>query len=347
MMAKASTVPSPLREHRLASGLTQAELATLAGVSRQLVAAVEAGHHAPSVEAAIGLARVLSTTVESLFAPATGPAVEPVAGAIADGIPLRVGRVGDRMVAAELADHGTAGASWASADGLLENGVLCLHPGASPAGLVVAGCDPALGVAEAMLQGLGPRRLLAVSAATGTALRALERGRVHAAVVHGRPGELPQPPVPVARWQLAHWQVGLGVARSLGRLSLESLLNGDVAVVQREPAAASQQALGRAATQAGLDLPKGPRARGHIEAARLAATVCAAAVTTESAARAFDLRFRPLEHHTVEVWLARDWVQHPAAESFGELLRDPAFIERVARLAGYDLEDCGERLGSE
>jgi DNA-binding XRE family transcriptional regulator len=63
-----STGQSGVRERRLACGMTQAELAARAGVSRQLVAAVEAGRHAPAVDAALGIARALGTTVEELFA---------------------------------------------------------------------------------------------------------------------------------------------------------------------------------------------------------------------------------------------------------------------------------------
>lgn len=338
------STPSPLRERRLECGLTQAELAARAGVSRQLVAAVEAGHNAPAVDAALGLASALATTVEELFSPAPGPA--PVASALGaplrEGAALRVGRVGDRLVAAELADHGVAGATWARADGIIEAGALRLFPGAAPGGLVLAGCDPALGVAEAMLEGLGPSSLLALSAATGTGLASLAQGGVHATVVHGPAANLPDPPVPVLRLHLARWQVGLGVAPRLRRKSLEALLTGTEPIVQRDPAAASQQALQRAAVGAGTASPRrGPLAAGHIDAARIAATLGCAAVTTEAAARAFDLRFLTLEEHTVQIWLAERWLEHPGARALADLLASAAFTDRVAQFGGYDLAGCG------
>src|SRR5882762_8754112 len=110
---------TPLRDRRLECGLTQAELAARAGVSRQLVAAVEAGHNAPAVDAALGLARALATTVEALFADTPSEVVAALGGRLRDGAPLRVGRVADRLVAAELADHGVAGAGWAKPDGVV------------------------------------------------------------------------------------------------------------------------------------------------------------------------------------------------------------------------------------
>ena len=311
------------------------------------MAAAEAGHNTPAVDAALGLARALATTVEDLFAAAPPEVVAALGGPLHDGVPLRVGRVADQLVAAELADHGIAGASWAKPDGVLADGTLRLFPATTPAGIVLAGCDPALGVAEAMLTGLGPRSLLAISAPTGIALRALKRGGVHAAVVHGIPSELTQPPVPVIRWHLARWQVGLAIAPEIPGDSLEAVLRGDPPVAQRHAAAASQQAFERASAKAGLTQPsRGPHATGHIDAARIAAAAGGAAVTTEAAARAFNLRFLALEDHSVEIWLAERWLDHPGADALGELLVSRAFTERVAHFAGYDVAGCGARIST-
>jgi DNA-binding XRE family transcriptional regulator len=337
-----------LRTRRLECGLTQAELAARAGVSRQLVAAVEAGRNVPAVDAAVGLARALSTTVEELFGESDGGAVvAALGGRLPEGTPLRVGRVGDQLVAAELADHGVAGAGWATPDGVLRGGSLQMFDGAAVAGVVIAGCDPALGIAEAMLAGLGPRKLLALSAPTGVSLRALRDSRVHAAVVHDRRGELPRAPVPVARWHLARWQVGLGLPSRYRRASLESVLAGELPIVQRDRAAASQGAFERAGAAAGvIGRPHtGPLASGHLDAARTAATLGVGAVTTEGAARAFGLPFLPLEEHVVEIWVALRWLAHPGIEALGELLGRPAFIDRVAQFGGYDLSGCGVRVG--
>jgi DNA-binding XRE family transcriptional regulator len=335
-----------LREQRLESGLTQAELATRAGVSRQLVAAVEAGRNVPAVDAAIGLARALSTTTEELFGGRPRASVRAaLGGRLRDGAPVRVGRVGDALVAAELADHGVAGAGWAKPDGVMRGGDLELFDQATVAGVVVAGCDPALGIAEGMLSGLGSRSVLALSAPTGIALRALERGDVHAAVVHDRPGRLPRAPLPVARWHLARWQVGLGVPTRYRDSSLEALLDGDLPIVQRDRAAASQRAFERAGGGRGRGATgAGSVASGHLDAARTAAMLGAGAVTTEGAARAFGLPFLALEEHVVEIWVALRWLAHPGIEALGELLGRPAFTARVAQFGGYDLSLCGTRL---
>lgn len=338
-------LPTALRRQRLQSGLTQVELADRAGVSRQLIAAAEVGQNTPAVDAALRLAQALGTTVEALFSPPPANVVPVLDRPLPPGKPLRVGRVGSQLVAVELSDHGTAGAGWARPDAILEDGELRLFEGAAPDGLVLAGCDPALGVAEALLQGLGRRSLLAVPAATGTALRALAGGSVHAAVVHGPPGRLPAAPVPLLRLHLARWQVGVAVAPERAAGTVGSLLQAGVTVVQRDPAASSQQAFERAAASSGLDVaPHGPLAAGHIDAARTAAVLGCAAVTTEAAARAFGLDFLSLEHHTVEVWVAERWSDHPAVETLGDLLGSAAFTDRVSQFGGYELAGCGSRV---
>ncbi|GAB3810620.1 hypothetical protein GCM10028820_00470 [Tessaracoccus terricola] len=56
-----------VRLRRRELGLTQAELATDVGVSRQTVIAIEQGDYAPSVYLALRIAGKLGTTVEALF----------------------------------------------------------------------------------------------------------------------------------------------------------------------------------------------------------------------------------------------------------------------------------------
>jgi len=56
-----------LRDIRTAKGLTQAELAERAGVSRKTINTVENGVFVPSTILALTLARVLETHVEALF----------------------------------------------------------------------------------------------------------------------------------------------------------------------------------------------------------------------------------------------------------------------------------------
>jgi putative transcriptional regulator len=56
-----------LREERARLNLTQADLATLVGVSRKTINTVENGVFIPSTVLALRLARALGTSVEMLF----------------------------------------------------------------------------------------------------------------------------------------------------------------------------------------------------------------------------------------------------------------------------------------
>ena len=56
-----------LRDARTRRGLTQADLATMVGVSRKTINTVENGIFVPSTVLSLRLARALDTSVEALF----------------------------------------------------------------------------------------------------------------------------------------------------------------------------------------------------------------------------------------------------------------------------------------
>ena len=94
-----------LRLARQARGLSQQQLAGVAGVTRQAVSAVESGHSDPSLRVALGLARALGVTVEELFGPGDlGDPVlaQPVAATGGPGSRVALATVGDRFVALPL-----------------------------------------------------------------------------------------------------------------------------------------------------------------------------------------------------------------------------------------------------
>src|SRR6266705_1819258 len=94
-----------LRLARQARGLSQQQLAGVAGVTRQAVSAVESGHSDPSLRVALGLARALGMTVEELFGPGDlGDPVlaRPVAAVSGPGSRVALATVGDTFVALPL-----------------------------------------------------------------------------------------------------------------------------------------------------------------------------------------------------------------------------------------------------
>lgn len=59
-----------LREARLAAGLTQEQLARLAGIPAGTYRPIESGHRAGNLRTLSRIARALGRTVDELFAPA-------------------------------------------------------------------------------------------------------------------------------------------------------------------------------------------------------------------------------------------------------------------------------------
>ena len=118
-------IPQPdgarLRLARQARGLSQQQLAGVAGVTRQAVSAVESGHSDPSLRVALGLARALGMTVEELFGPGDlGDPVlaQPVAAVSGPGSRVALATVGDTFVALPLHADTAARLGFGPAGGL-------------------------------------------------------------------------------------------------------------------------------------------------------------------------------------------------------------------------------------
>jgi putative molybdopterin biosynthesis protein len=223
MTESAGSTGANLRLARQARGFSQQQLASMAGVSRQAVSAVESGHSDPSLRVALALAQALGLSVEELFgpgepaAPVTAVSVAPLRGRT-DRVALAP--VGDRFVALPLRGDagaglgflpagglanpanvavpvaganvgpasGRAAGSGAAANGAAANGaeVIAVRPIGPPRPtLVVAGCDPALPLLATPLALLDPPVAFAWwPCGSAAALRLARQGLVHVAGVH-------------------------------------------------------------------------------------------------------------------------------------------------------------------
>jgi putative molybdopterin biosynthesis protein len=202
-----------LRLARQARGLSQQQLAGVAGVTRQAVSAVESGHSDPSLRVALGLARALGMTVEELFGPGEpGDPVlaRPIAPVSAPGSRVALATVGDTFVALPLDTDLAARLGFGAAGGLTvrggrtqgaqgaqgtqgtqgAQGISGVQVAVRPIGpprptVVVAGCDPALPLLETPLALLDPPLAFAWwPCGSAEALRLAAAGLVHAAGVH-------------------------------------------------------------------------------------------------------------------------------------------------------------------
>lgn len=318
-----------LREHL---GLSQGELATRAGVSRQLVGALEAGRHLPRVDAALALAAALGTDAATLFGPISDP-VDAVSGhPPREGSLVRVGVVGGRTVVTEA---GIGADGWDVADAVIEQGEVQQLAPIRPS-VVIAGCEPGLEVLERLLRetGLGA---VSVACSSAAAAGALAERRVHAAVVHAGRDGLGDPPAGTVRFHLCRWQVGLAGPSDAERAWFDAARQGRVPVVQREAGAGVQTAFEQ---EVGREVP-GPRVAGHLAAARWAVSAGMPAVTMEPAALALGASFSALETHEAEIWVRRQWLTEPAVEAALVEVAGRRFQRRLEGIGGYDLEGCG------
>ncbi len=369
-----------LRLARQARGLSQQQLAGVAGVTRQAVSAVESGHSDPSLRVALGLARALGMTVEELFGPGDlGDPVlaQPVAAVNGPGSRVALATVGDAFVALPLHADTAARLGFGPAGGLVA-GSPSAQAGVSgeqrkpwnlvpvrPIGpprptVVVAGCDPALPLLETPLSLLDPPLAFAWwPCGSAEALRLAAAGLVHAAGVHrvGPPGPLADAadtreaadiPGGADVVGFASWREGLMVRPGSHVRGLDDVAARGLRLVNREPGAQARALLDQERLRLRLDPAELPgydsRAAGHLQvAAAIAGGLADAGVSSEPAALAYGLGFIPLAAERFDLVLP---AKHAASREVQGLLRvltSPWLLAQLASLPGYDADRCGER----
>jgi putative molybdopterin biosynthesis protein len=361
-----------LRALRQARGYSQQQLASMAGVSRQAVSAVEAGHSDPSLRVALALASALGVTVEELFGPGIPVPVvgaRPVAPLGGEGARVTLAQVGESFVALPLVADSAIRAGFLPAGGLV-----AMPSGPAPAApvrplgpprptLVVAGCDPALPLLETPLALLDPPVALSWwPCSSGEALRLAAAGLVHVAGAHllGRSGEYNTGP---ARQQLspggaevfgfASWREGLvlrpeleGTVRGLADLAERGLR-----LVNREKGSEARRVLDRELGRAGLAPAAlrgyGTRAAGHLQvASATAAGLADAGVASEPAALAYGLGFVPFAEERFDLVIPAGQVGSREVDGLLKVLSSPWLAGQLSSLPGYDRGRCGEHVAT-
>ena len=369
-----------LRLARQARGLSQQQLAGVAGVTRQAVSAVESGHSDPSLRVALGLARALGMTVEELFGPGDlGDPVlaQPVAAVGGPASRVALATVGDTFVALPLHADTAARLGFSPAGGLVA-GPSSAPAGVSPGGrdpwnlvpvrpigpprptVVVAGCDPALPLLETPLALLDPPLAFAWwPCGSGEALRLAAAGLVHAAGVHrvGPDGDLGDAadtkdaadiPGGAEAVGFASWREGLVVRPGTHIGGLDDVAARGLRLVNREPGAQARALLDRERLRFRLDPAELPgydsRVAGHLQvAAAIAGGLADAGVSSEPAALAYGLDFLPLAAEQFDLLLPAKHAASREVQGLLKVLTSPWLLAQLASLPGYDAARCGER----
>ena len=356
-----------LRLARQARGLSQQQLAGVAGVTRQAVSAVESGHSDPSLRVALSLARALGMTVEELFGPGDpGDPVlaRPVAAVSGPGSRVALATVGDTFVALPQHADTAARLGFGPAGGLMvsqgENQIAVRPIGPPRPTVVVAGCDPALPLLETPLALLDPPLAFAWwPCGSGEALRLAAAGLVHAAGVHraepsGDPGDgadgrtIADIPGGTEVVGFASWREGLVVRRGAAVRGLDDVARQGLRLVNREPGAQARALLDRERLRLGLDPAELPgydsRAAGHLQvAAAIVGGLADAGVSSEPAALAYGLDFIPLAAERFDLVLPAKHAASREVQGLLKVLTSPWLLAQLASLPGYDAARCGER----
>jgi len=352
-----------LRLARQARGLSQQQLAGVAGVTRQAVSAVESGHSDPSLRVALGLARALGMTVEELFGP--GDLGDPVLARLVapvsrPGSRVALATVGDAFVALPLDTDLAARLGFDAAGGLMVRGggsqgaQIAVRPIGPPRPtVVVAGCDPALPLLETPLALLDPPLAFAWwPCGSGEALRLAAAGLVHAAGVHrAGPGEVRDTagiPGGAETVGFASWREGLVVRPGAQVRGLDDVASQGLRLVNREPGAQARTLLDRERLRLGLEPSQLPGydslAAGHLQlAAAITGGLADVGVSSEPAALAYGLDFIPLAEERFDLLLPAKHAASREVQGLLKVLTSPWLQAQLASLPGYDAARCGER----
>jgi putative molybdopterin biosynthesis protein len=367
-----------LRLARQARGLSQQQLAGVAGVTRQAVSAVESGHSDPSLRVALALAGALGMTVEELFGPgdpADPVLAQPVAAASRGGSRVVLATVGDTFVALPLHADMAARVGFGAAGGLVvgaspsraaaapvpdpaSRGLEPIDPvevrpiGPPRPTLVVAGCDPALPLLETPLALLDPPvAFVWWPCGSGEFVRLSAVVLGPAAGVHQPSGEREadeavEIPGGAEVVGFAAWREGLVVRPGARVRGLDDVARQRLRLVNREVGAQARTLLDQECARLRLTPAELPgydsRAAGHLQvAAAVAGRLADAGVSSEPAALAYGLDFVPLASEQFDLVLPAKHAASREVQGLLKVLTSPWLLAQLASLPGYDPVSCG------
>jgi molybdate-binding protein/transcriptional regulator with XRE-family HTH domain len=324
---------------------TQAELAHRAGISRAEVSAIENGRLVPSVATAISLANALGVSVEAVF----GVRPDPPEGSLPE-----VGRywevelsAGVGFLPAECTAIGEVAHDGAvRTDGTTHR--VAAHPAST---LVVAGCDPAVGLLAGTMASRGVR-LLPLHRSSRAALELLAEGSIHVAGLHvtdasGRAANRRAVRERLGRGyrlvRMAGWHEGVVRRPGARREPVARSTRPTVRWAAREAGSGARACLDRLLLQEGHQRSFRHTARDHRMVAELVragwadAGICVQLVADEAG-----LDFVPVQPESYDLCFAADLADDPRVVQLVGALQSRPFRELLADLPGYVAAETGE-----
>jgi molybdate-binding protein/transcriptional regulator with XRE-family HTH domain len=342
-MAQPSGFETDLRARRTRRGWSQDDVARRSGLSRAGVSAIETGRLIPSAAAALALAEAFGCRVEDLFRIRRRGSEAPSWAWAPRSLPSRFwaaetgGRV--RLYPVEAIPLGMV-----PHDGVAGTGDVVEAAGFDASRtLVVAGCDPAVGLLATEMARTAGIRLLAFPRTSRAALELLGRGLVHAAGVHLSRSDDPGGNAVVVRADLgagysllriACWEEGVALAPGWKLSSVGAAIRSDLRWIGREEGSGARQCLDE--LLAGRRQPRRVALdhRGVATALRggwADAGVCLRLVSDEAG-----LGFLGVRREAYDLCFPTAWQHDPRIEALVQAVRAPAYRRSLGELPGYD-----------
>ena len=319
----------------------------------------------PSVLTALSLADALECQVADLFQKPT--VAKPLDVVLSDTVrsqkgPVRLAVVGERWIAIPVAASESAG--FGEADGQLvsrQGNLGAVEPLLAEAqlrhNLLVAGCDPALGIARDLwkrsnMEGAYRWQNLSSTAAIG----ALARGEVHVAGVHFPDGEAERRAIAslgieVSVFRFARWEQGWMLHRGnpLGFRSAEDLASSRVRFVNRVAGSGSRLLVDRLLEKAGVSVSQVPLyssvASSHFDcAAAIREGRADVAMGLHAVAESYDLDFLPVQDVAFDLIIPQAFLSFAPVEKLLNLLQNRGFRKQLGGLPGYATIETGKQI---
>lgn len=369
-----------LKDVRVGRGLSQGELATRSGITRQAISSIEGNLYLPTTAVALRLASVLACRVEDLFSLAqTNDIIEGTfLGPQAHHDPatpptrVKVSTIGTRTIVRPVTGLGDVLSYTIPADGYLietfgqRSGVkarvrLSRDRQAIAQEISVAGCDPAIFLAgEHMRRHKEHSSVIGWTMGSMAALHALQRGEVHVAGLHLFDPLSGESNLPFLKRTLkgaaydvvtfATWEEGF-LVRSGNPKSIRTvgdLADPSVTLINREEGSGARLLLDQRLRVAGLSHTqiRGYErvALSHFEVARaIAGNQADVGLGIRSAAHVFGLDFVPLQTARYDLVLPTSYLKsHPTLRNLFDTLASRAFRNEIEALGGYDTRETGK-----
>jgi molybdate-binding protein/DNA-binding XRE family transcriptional regulator len=367
-----SELRNNLKSIRTRLGMSQQELANLAGVTRQTISGVESGQSAPSVAMTLRLASALGCQVEDLFwFEQELPEVEAIlAKSISYNQKQRVSlaRIGGKWIAYPLVGRDAFRIEMIPADGEVNS-----LSGTNTARVrllddldklhntvVIAGCAPVLSLWARATERWHPQlRVQHNFANSMAALDSLCKGEAHIAGMHLYDAETGEHNTPFVREVLGDreavlitlgvWEEGLLVesGNPMGIKTVTDLVDMKAMIVNRELGAGTRMLLERKLQEEELPFHAVEGfdhiVKSHQDVAEAVVSgIANAGISTASIAASFGLGFVPLHSSRYDLVILKEYLEEAPVKQLLGTLGNRLIHSQLEVLGGYDTSKTGD-----